>query len=163
MNIQRRVAGVLLAMCVMAGLGACASLQRNDPLQVSVAGVEPLQGQGLELRLLVRLRIQNPNDAAVEYNGVAVRLDVRGKTLASGVSDTVGSVPRFGERVITVPVTASAFNIVRQIVGFAERDNNGKIDYVLKGKLNGALFRSVRFESKGELQLPDSAASTGPG
>jgi len=163
MNVWHRVAGVLFAVCVMAGLGACASLQRTDPLQVSVAGIEPLEGQGLELRLLVRLRIQNPNDAAVEYNGVYLRLDVRGRTLASGVSDTVGSVPRFSERVIAVPVTASAFNIVRQVVGLAESDNNGKIDYVLKGKLNGALFRSVRFESRGELQLPKTATSTDPG
>lgn len=166
MSVWRRVSG-LLAVCVMMGLGACASLQRNDPLLVSVAGVEPLEGQGLELRLLVRLRIQNPNDAAVEYNGVALRLDVRGKTLASGVSDAIGGVPRFGESVITVPVTASAFNIVRQVVGFAENDHNGKIDYVLKGKLNGALFRSVRFESKGELQLPQTTSKTttgtGPG
>lgn len=161
MLMWRRIVAVLLVVSSLA-LGACASLQRSDPVQVTVAGVEPLQGQGLELRLLVRLRIQNPNDAAIEYNGVYLQMDVRGKTFASGVSDSVGSVPRFSERVISVPVTASAFNIVRQVVGIATDEQGGKIDYVLKGKLNGALFRSVRFESKGEVQLPSTVSDTDP-
>lgn len=152
----------VLSMLIFAVLlGGCASLQGNDPLQVTVAGIEPLPGQGLELRLLVKLRVQNPNDAALDYNGVLVQMDVKGKTFASGVSDATGSVPRFGESVIEVPVTASAFRIVRQVIGFAENGGNGKIDYVLKGKLNGSVFRSLRFESKGQLQLPASEPAAG--
>ena len=98
-------------------LGACASLQGGDPLQVTVAGIEPLQGQGMELRLMVKLRVQNPNDAQIDYNGVALTMDVQGKSFASGVSDETGSVPRFGESVISVPVTISAFRMLRQAVG----------------------------------------------
>src|SRR5215813_4447727 len=77
-------------------LGGCSSLQTKDPPQVTVAGIEPLQGQGMELRLLVKLRVQNPNDAPIEYRGVALTMDVQGKTLASGVSNSTGTVPRFG-------------------------------------------------------------------
>ncbi|HWK75492.1 MAG TPA: LEA type 2 family protein [Povalibacter sp.] len=152
----------VLSMLILGlALNGCASLQRNDPLQVTVAGIEPLPGQGLELRMLVKLRVQNPNDAALDYDGVFVEMDVKGKTFASGVSDAVGSVPRFGESVIEVPVTASAFRIVRQVVGFAGDDGNGKIDYVLKGKLNSSAFRSLRFESRGQLQLPASGPAEG--
>jgi len=39
-------------------LASCATLPQRDPPQVTVAGVEPLQGQGLELRLLVKMRVQ---------------------------------------------------------------------------------------------------------
>ena len=81
----RQVLSVLLAVCPLFMAG-CASLQSRDPLQVTVAGIEPLQGQGLELRMLVKLRVQNPNDAPVDYNGVAVEMDVQGKSFASGVS-----------------------------------------------------------------------------
>src|SRR5215510_2350540 len=98
----------------LARLFGCASLQTRDPLQVTVAGIEPLQGQGMELRLLVKLRVQNPNDAPVDYNGVAVEMNVQGKTFATGVSDAQGSVPRFGEALVEVPVTASAFRMMRQ-------------------------------------------------
>ncbi len=104
-------AGTLFT-CVL--ICACASLQPRDPLQVTLAGIEPLQGQGLELRMNVKLRVQNPNDAPVDYNGVAVEMDVQGKTFATGVADVTGTVPRFGESVITVPVTISAFRMARQ-------------------------------------------------
>jgi len=79
----RRVVYVVVAIL----LSACAALQRTDPLQVTVAGIEPMQGQGMELRMLVKLRVQNPNDAAIDYNGVSVKIDVQGKTFATGVSD----------------------------------------------------------------------------
>ena len=48
---------------------ACATLPDTDPLVVDVAGIESLPSEGAELRLLVSVRIQNPNDAAVEYDG----------------------------------------------------------------------------------------------
>ena len=110
----------LLSALLMVGLSACASLQTRDPLQVTVAGIEPLQGQGMELRLMVKLRVQNPNDAPVNYNGVSLEMDVQGKDFASGVSDETGTVPRFGESVISVPVTISAFRMVRQAIGMMQ-------------------------------------------
>ena len=36
-----------------------------------------------------------------------------------------------------------------------------RIDYVLKGKIGGSAFGSVRFESRGELTLPGWAAVSG--
>jgi LEA14-like dessication related protein len=148
----------ILALLVVLGTGSCASLQSRDPLHVTVAGVEPLQGQGMELRLLVKLRVQNPNDAPVDYNGVAVEMDVQGKTFGTGVSDAHGSVPRFGESVIEVPVTISAFHMVRQVIGMMKGGAPGKISYELSGKLNGSAFRAIRFKNQGEFELPTGAA-----
>jgi len=85
---------------------------------------------------------------------------VRGNAFASGVSDARGTIPRYGETVVTVPVTVSAFAMVRQAMGFASGDRS-KIDYVLRGKVGGSTFGSVRFESRGELELP-GAATTPP-
>jgi LEA14-like dessication related protein len=135
-------------------LGACASLQGGDPLQVTVAGIEPLQGEGMELRLMVKLRVQNPNDAQIDYNGVALSMDVQGKSFASGVSDETGSVPRFGESVISVPVTISAFRMLRQAVDMMHSGGVSKISYEMKGKLSGSAFSAHRFSTKGEFDLP---------
>jgi LEA14-like dessication related protein len=146
-------------LCVAAFVTGCASMQTRDPLQVTVAGVEPLQGQGMELRLLVKLRVQNPNDAPVDYNGVAVEMDVQGKTFAKGVSDAHGSVPRFGESVIEVPVTASAFRMARQALGMMKGGGTGTIKYQLTGKLNGSGFSTVRFKNEGDLELPTGAGA----
>jgi LEA14-like dessication related protein len=135
----------------------CATLQGRDPLQVTVAGVEPLQGQGMELRLLVKLRVQNPNDAAVDYNGVAVEMIVQGKTFATGVSDTRGSVPRFGDAIISVPVTASAFRMMGQALTMLRSGATNKITYEMKGKLNGSAFNNTHFKTQGEFELPTPA------
>ncbi|MFZ3322238.1 MAG: LEA type 2 family protein [Usitatibacter sp.] len=133
-------------------------LPGRDPLQVSVADIESLDGQGLEWRMLVKLRVQNPNDAPVEYDGVYLKLDVLDKTFATGVSDERGTVPRFGEALISVPVTVSTINIVRHAIDIATGGKPPeKISYRLEGKLNSAGSVSTRFDSQGELALPGIA------
>jgi LEA14-like dessication related protein len=113
-----------------------------------------MQGQGLELRMLVKLRVQNPNDSPIDYDGIAVQLNLQGKRFASGVSDATGSVPRYGEAVISVPLTIPAFQVARQIVGMANTPSTGKFRYDMKGKLHAPNFGSTRFSSEGELELP---------
>ena len=112
-----RLTAVVIMAAVPLALQACAIFQARDPLQVTVLGVEPLESQGLELRMLVKLRVQNPNDVPIDYNGVPLEMNVQGKTFATGVSDASGSVPRFGEAVITVPVTVSAFHMLAEAFG----------------------------------------------
>ena len=156
----RCLVSLMVVAAAMALSAGCASMQKRDPLNVTVAGVEPLQGQGMELRMLVKLRVQNPNDAPVDYNGVAVEMNVQGKTFATGVSDAHGSVPRFGESVIEVPVTASAFRMARQAFGMMKGGGAGmsKISYELTGKLNGSGFSAIRFANKGDFELPTAEA-----
>ena len=163
MIVPRLLAVTVVALTLLS-LQGCAIFQRSDPLQVTVAGIEPMegQGQGLELRLLVKLRVQNPNDAPIDYNGVAVEMIVQGKTFATGVSDASGTVPRFGETVITVPVTASAFRMLSQAFGLVQSGGSGKITYEMRGKLNGSGFNSVHFRTQGEFDLAGTSA-TGSG
>ena len=152
---RRRALQWLPILALPAG---CATVG-HDPVQVQVVGVEPLDGEGMELRFLCKLRVQNPNDAPIEFNGIYLDLQVRGSSLATGVSDAVGTVPRFGEVVVEVPVTASAFRIARQAIGLYTSSDRSRIDYVLKGKIGGSLFGTVRFESRGELTLPGGSAA----
>jgi len=154
-----------LGWCVaLAAAAGCASMQAKDPLQVTVAGVESIPGEGLELRMLVKLRVQNPNDDPLEFNGVAVEMNVQGRTFATGVSDAHGSVPRFGESVIEVPVTASAFRMARSAIGMMRGNGAGmqKISYELKGKLNGPGFSTVRFQNVGDFDLSPTEPATKP-
>jgi hypothetical protein len=69
------------ALACLLLLSGCASVQHRDPLQVTVAGIEPLEGEGLEMRMMVKLRVQNPNDAPVDYNGERAGQDVRHRRL----------------------------------------------------------------------------------
>jgi LEA14-like dessication related protein len=148
-NAGRRAA--LLALCL--GLAACATLAPSTPPRVDVVGIEPLAGQGLELRLAVKLRVLNPNDAPLQYDGVFVEMDVRGQSFASGISNERGTVPRYGETVLTIPVTVAAMAALRQALGIAGGDHS-PISYQVRGKLSGPVFTSHSFRSDGEFKLP---------
>jgi LEA14-like dessication related protein len=153
MTIGRRSLFVLLALGMLLHDG-CATLQGREAIQVIIAGVEPLQGEEFELRMLVKLRIQNPNELPLDFNGVSVQMDVQGKQFGTGVSDVDGSVPRFGEAIIEVPVSISLFGIARQAFDIMTNKYPGKLSYEMTGKLVGPAFNSIRFKSKGELKLP---------
>lgn len=144
----------VLLLPLILGLSGCASLPTGDPLNIDVAGIEPLPGEGLELRLAVKIRIQNPNDTEVSYTGAALTLDLNGNKLGSGVSDVSGTVPRYGETVITIPVTISAFNAVQQVFGIMGGTGPNEINYHVSGKLEGGMFRTQRFRDEGTFQMP---------
>jgi LEA14-like dessication related protein len=143
-------------------MSGCASVPQTDPLQVTVAGVEGLPGEGMEMRMLVKLRVQNPNEAPIDYTGVYVKLDVLDKTFATGVSDERGTVPRFGETIVAVPITVSALRMVRQVMGLLDGKPVDRIHYRMSGKLSGGAFNTHRFESKGEFELPKTSSVPAP-
>ncbi len=150
---------LLRVWCVVLGVcgslfGGCATLQFSESVDVNLAGISPLQGAGLEFRMLLKMRIQNPNDAPLDYTGVSIRMDVQGKRFATGVSDASGRIPRFGEVVVEIPVSVSMLGIARQALGFVGNENSGKLAYEIRGRLAGPLIEGVRFSSQGELSLP---------
>ena len=147
---------VLLLVAALFALGGCASLPDRDPVQVTVAGMESLPGEGAEIRMLVKLRVQNPNPSQIDFTGAYVKLDVLGKTFASGVSDAGGTVPAFGEAIVAVPVTVSVLRMVRQVVGMLDGTPVDKVTYEMSGKLSGGLFGTERFSTSGEFELPRS-------
>ena len=149
-------AGIALMSTALAG---CAALGFGEPVNVSVVGMEPLPGQGMEGRFLVKLRVQNPNDRPIEYDGVSLELDLRGNRLATGVSDERGTVPRFGESIVQVPVSVPVSALVRQALGFATGDRT-RSDYRLRGRLASSGFGGVSFSATGELTLPPGLAGT---
>jgi LEA14-like dessication related protein len=149
----------LAVLSLLVTVAACANLPQRDPLFIDVAGIEPLAGEGMELNLAVRIRVQNPNDSAVEYDGVALALDINGRTLASGVSDDMGVVPRYGEKVFTIPVTISAFDVARQVFGVMNAEDPNEVRYLVRGKLEGGLFGTRRFDDEGTFRLAPPARS----
>src|SRR5690606_4187182 len=156
---RRRIG--LLWPIVLVAMASCAGIPNRDPLNVSVAAIEPLPGEGMELNLAIRLRVQNPNDMAVAYSGAALWLDLNGRRLASGVTDNVGTVPRYGEVVMTIPVTISAFDMARQVFAFVNDENPNEVRYRVRGKLEGGLFGTRRFRDEGVFELESPAGRAG--
>jgi hypothetical protein len=145
---------LLLAAALLSG---CAGLTSLNAPRVHLAGIEGLPGEGLELRFMLKLRVQNPADADLRYDGVWVEIELRGQPLASGGAPVTGVVPRFGEALLLVPVSASGLSIARQVISLmhSSRDGNGPgtVSYALRGRLGGSGFGGANFESKGEIDL----------
>lgn len=156
---MRSVHAVILSLLLLS-LSACALFPNRDPLNINVVGLEPLQSQDMEVRFAVKIRVQNPNENPVDYNGVALDLEVNGQPLASGVSDQSGSIARFSETVLTVPVSVSAFSVLRQTLGLSQTQSLNNLPYVLRGKLAGGFFGTMRFVDTGKLSLPGTTSGT---
>jgi LEA14-like dessication related protein len=156
---MRRLHALILSLLLLS-LSACALFPNRDPVNINVVGLEPLPSQDLEVRFAIKLRVQNPNETAIDYNGIALDLEVNGHSLASGVSDQSGSIPRFSEGIVSVPVSISAFSVLRQTLGLSQTQTLDNLPYVLRGKLAGGLFGTMRFVDRGTLSLPRESAAT---
>lgn len=156
---MRTFLGLTLSLLLLS-LSACALFPDRDPLNINVVGIEPLPSQDLEVRFAVTLRVQNPNDSEIDYTGVALDLEVNGRPLASGVSNQTGRLERFSEATLVIPVSVSAFSVLRQTLGLSQNQSLDKLPYVLRGKLAGGLFGTMRFVDRGNLSLPGAANGT---
>lgn len=150
-----RILPKALTLVIALALSACAGMPGREPILVNVAGLEQLPGQGMELRMLVKLRMQNPNDSPLEYDGIYVKLDVLDNTFATGVSDERGRVPRFGEAVIGVPVSVSMLRVALNALRLLDGKPVERLRYKLEGKLSSPGLGATSFRSQGDLALPD--------
>ena len=160
--MPQRPIRTLLTCLLLLALSACALFPNRDPLNINVVGVEPLPGQDLEIRFAVKLRLQNPNDTDIQYDGVALNLDVNGRPLASGVSDESGTLARFSETILTVPVSVTAFSVLRQTLGLSQSQSLDNLPYELHGKLANGVFGTVRFSDHGTLSLAPLNSDAAP-
>ena len=149
MTIRR----LFLLVAALLAIGGCAGMPHKDPLQVTVAGMEGLPGEGMEVRMLVKLRVQNPNAGEIAFTGAYLKFEVQDRTFATGVSDQSGVIPPFGEAIVAVPVTVSVLRMVRQVTGMLDGQPVDKIRYEMSGKLSGGAFSTERFSAKGEFAL----------
>jgi len=138
-------------------LAACSSLSLGDPPRVDLVGLKSLPGEGLELRFLAKLRVQNPNSRILAYQGLSLELDLRGQRFASGVAPLAGEVAAYGEAVLEVPISVSGFTIARQVLDLVRQaEGGGRVDrvaYELRGKLGGAGLGGTGFGTSGEIDL----------
>lgn len=148
---------LLATIALLSGCAGLTDLTGQYAPRVYLAGIDSLPGEGVVLRFMLKLRIQNPSDADLRYDGVWAEIELRGQPLASGGAPVTGVVPRFGEAVVMVPVTASGLTIARQAISMlrSSREDNGMgvVAYALRGRLGGTGLGGGGFESSGEIDL----------
>ena len=156
MNIS---SGHLSLITVWAALAlwvtGCATIPATTtPPNMSIVSIEPVEATPLEQTYRLKLRLQNPNDHALEITGISYVLEINGEPLLKGVSDESVTVPRFGEAIIELSGVSTLFGFMRQFQALQERKTQG-MDYRLSGKLVlENAFGSLPFSYEGTLLPP---------
>lgn len=145
-----------IVLLIASVLTACASQARLEQPNLSVVGIEMLEGSLFTQRLKVRVRVQNPNDRELPIKGVSAKLEVAGNDFATGVSAQPFVVPAFGEAEFDLMVDASMAQTIIGMIGKDTQDGpRDSVDYRLSGKvsLSSGFVRSLPFDETGTLQL----------
>jgi LEA14-like dessication related protein len=150
---RSHAARYILSFSLLILLSGCCSLRSHDPLNIAVIDIEALPAQPMETRFSITLSVQNPNDSAIDYDGIALQMDINARPLATGVSNQKGQVLRFGENLIKVPMTISAYTMKHQAIGGSLLKNGESVSYDLRGKL-GNCSRGESFSTSGNLSWP---------
>jgi LEA14-like dessication related protein len=106
------------------------------------------------------VRLQNPNDHALDVSGMSYVLEVNGQPLLRGVSDDAVNVPSFGESMFELTGISTLFGFVRQLHALQE-ERTGNISYRPSGKLSLGNRPGSRPFSYEDTLLPPAASGGG--
>lgn len=155
--------GAVLALLAVLCLGGCASMVGYyEKPKLSLVGIS-LDELGLfEQRFTVKLRIQNGNDIALPIKGVRVKISLKGQAFADGVSNEPLTVPKFGEAVLSLKVSAKLTGVLKQLPTWLA---SGEIPYRIEGVVStSSLLGSFTFDHEDRFSLsepspkPDNSA-----
>lgn len=153
---RRTVRGLAALLAAVVSVAGCASMYpRLETPRLSLVSVEMAEATLFQQRLVVRLRVQNPNSIALPVRGLTVDFELAGQDFAQGVSARAFEVPAFGEAAFDMMVTANAATALLKIIAQGDGLKREALDYRIRGKLSTSLglLRSVPFEETGKIPL----------
>ncbi|MBW2270189.1 MAG: LEA type 2 family protein [Deltaproteobacteria bacterium] len=151
-----KILSTLAAAASLAFTFACAGAPHTvEPPDVNLVSVAPEGLTPFEQRMRADLRFSNPNDFALDFDGIRFDLEVNGRPFARGQSGEAFSLPRLGEEIVSVTATSTLGDLVQQLAALGGRKGSG-FDYRITGRLYlvGGGQRSVPFERVGHLGQP---------
>ena len=117
-------------------LSGCATMNPDyEQPSVELVSFKVLPADGFEQNFEIGLKLTNPNNFDLPFNGISYQLSVAGETLASGVAADVPMAAAYGESRFVVPVSTSlirGFKVIRALMEKQGQD----ISYQLKAKLD---------------------------
>ena len=140
-----------------AAVGCSALAPKLDKPHLSLARVQIQEGSGLlEQRLLVGVRVVNPNDRELPVKGMNLSLDLDGHHVAEGVSVRSFVVPARSEAEFDLQVTANLAGALLKLVARRGGLQEG-IPYRVTGKVDTriGMLRSIPFSDEGRISIDD--------
>jgi LEA14-like dessication related protein len=150
MSAGRSWTKALAAALLLAG---CASAMKWEAPKLSVASLKVQSADIFSQRLVVHMRVMNPNDRELPIKGITYRIEVNDAELAEGLTDTPFVVPAMGEAEFDVQVNANLATALSQLL--SRRGSSDTLDYRLIGSvaLSRGLLRHIPFDERGSVKL----------
>jgi LEA14-like dessication related protein len=117
---------------------------------LSVESVRLVRGDLFHQELMMRMRVQNPNNRELPVRSITYQVEVDGQELAHGMSGDSFVVPALGEAEFDMSVSANMAGMLIKLLG----QSNATVEYRLSGKvaLSAGLLRSIPFDQTGRFR-----------
>lgn len=145
-----RLACAALAFALAAGCASVANLQAPD---LSVVSMKLQSADLFEQRLLVRMKVQNPNDRELPIKAITYRIEVDQAQFAQGETNTPFTVPALGEAEFDVQVRANLAGALSKFL--SRKKDQDTLEYRLVGdvSLASGFLRRIPFDERGSVKL----------
>jgi LEA14-like dessication related protein len=117
-------------------LSGCATMNLDYAKpSVELVSFKVLPANGFEQNFEIGLKLTNPNNFDLPFNGISYQLSVAGETLASGVAADIPTAVAYGESRFVVAVSTSLIRGLKVIRALMNKQGQD-ISYQLKAKLD---------------------------
>jgi LEA14-like dessication related protein len=133
---------------------ACATLSPSfeDPV-VTVSSFRVIPSDSISPKFEIGLHIVNPNNVALELEGVAYTASIEGSKVLAGASNTLPVIPAYGEGDVLLNASADLFGSFRVLTNLMNKKTKG-LNYQLDLKLDvGTFMPAIRIEKEGLIDL----------
>jgi LEA14-like dessication related protein len=153
-SAARRV-GLLTLICLplVSLFGGCAMVPKLEAPKLSVVSLKMQGGDIFSQRVLVRMRVFNPNTRELPIEGLTYSIEVNDAELGNGGTTTPFVVPAMGEAEFDMQITA---NVAGALVKLLTRRNSSEsLEYRLRGNVNlsSGFLRRIPFDERGSVKL----------
>ena len=151
----RRFARWLALLIAVIGITGCSLLVRDlERPGVQLVSIAPQQIGLSGIKLLCRLRIENPNDVDIPISGGEFQLEIETLQIATGELPERFSVPALDSELVDVVVdvdTGNSFALFLNVLG----GSPDELEYALTGHIDVALtmLGRVRLDERGTVPL----------
>ena len=152
-NARRLVLIGLASLPLLSGIPGCAALPKLEAPKLSVVSLKMQGGDFFSQKLLVRMRVFNPNDRELPIKGITYRLEVNDTELGNGSTAMPFTVPAMGEAEFDMQITANLAGALGKLL--SRRNSSEALDYRLVGDvaLSSGFLRRIPFDERGSVKL----------
>ncbi len=117
-------------------LSGCATMNLDyEEPSVELVSFKALPANGFAQNFEIGLKLSNPNNFELPFNGISYQLSVAGEILAHGVAANIPTAAAYGESRFVVPVSTSLMRGIK-VIRVLMKSHGQDVSYQLKAKLD---------------------------